>query len=113
MPSQLDSPTRFFREQLDIGNIIIDDDPILQYSMKNAILKSTVAGVKIDKALQTSKIDCMDAIIDCFYIAQGQIAGLSTNLKTDNKNPLANMSSDEQDDWLNDFIKINDDSSNF
>lgn len=111
-PSELDSPTRFFREQLDVGNIKIDDDPILQYSMKNAILKSTIAGVKIDKALQTSKIDCMDAIIDCFYIAQGQIAGLSTNLKVDNKNPLSTMSSSEQDKWLNDFINLNSDDSN-
>lgn len=112
-PSELDSPTRFFREQIDIGNILIDDDPILQYSMKNAILKSTIAGVKIDKALATSKIDCMDAIIDCFYIAQGQVAGLATNLKTDKNNPLATMSQDQQDDWLSDFIKLNGGKSDF
>lgn len=106
-PSQLDAPTRFFREQMDEGNVKYDDDPILQWSAKNAILKVKSVGIKIDKDAATQKIDCMDAIIDAFFIAKGVSNDLKGDLKAPKDNPLAYMSTSEQNDYLSKLINMN------
>lgn len=104
---QLDAPTRFFREQMDEENIKYDDDPILQWSAKNAILKDTNAGIKIDKDAHTQKIDCMDAIMDAFFIAMGSANALTGGLKQPKDDPLAFMSKNEQNDYLSSLINLN------
>lgn len=106
-PSQLDAPTHFLREQMDEGNIKIDDDPILQWSAKNAILKETTAGIKIDKDAHTQKIDCMDAIMDAMFIAMGSANDLTGGLKQRKDDPFAFMSKQEQNDYLNELINLN------
>lgn len=106
-PSSLDAPTRFFRKEIDEENIKIDDDPILQWSMKNAILVSSTAGVKIDKDKSTNKIDCMDALIDCFFLAKGWGDGLHGDLKEKDSDPFKFMSKSEQNNYLQDLINLN------
>lgn len=94
----LNDPTVFFREELIQHHITTFDDGILQYSMLNARLFQSNNGVKIDKDIATSKIDCVDAIIDAFYEAQYYFEGL-TNQK-EKKSPWGNRSADEINDYL-------------
>ena len=65
----LNEPTVEFRKQMLLGNVHYLNDDIIQYSLKNAVLYGNAGGVKVDKDLATTKIDCVDAIIDAFYMA--------------------------------------------
>ena len=60
----LDKPTHEFQRLMREGRMHYSDDPIIQYSLTNAILVGNSAGLKVDKERYTSKIDCVDAIID-------------------------------------------------
>ncbi|WP_288528277.1 terminase large subunit [uncultured Secundilactobacillus sp.] len=65
----LDEPTSFLRHEMQNGNITMYDDRIMQAGMLNAVTLVDNNGIKIDKNLATDKIDCVDAIINCFYEA--------------------------------------------
>jgi len=64
---QLYEPTKFMREGIIRGQITTFDDEILQVGLSNAITVGNPSGYKINKAKNTSKIDCVDAFVDALY----------------------------------------------
>lgn len=96
----LSEPTIDLRKRFDIGQIRYDDDPIITYSLKNAVLFSNNNGVKVDKEKATTKIDFVDALIDAWYTAMYHFDNI--NLEKANKNnPFQGMSNDEINDYFN------------
>ena len=79
---------------------MFDDDEILKYSLKNAILLNDNHGIKVDKDKATSKIDVVDAIIDAFFRAQYYFSDVNPDSEHDNNNPFVNMSAKEQEDYF-------------
>jgi phage terminase large subunit-like protein len=96
----LDEPTSFFRHEMQNGHITMFDDRVMQAGMTNAVTLVDNNGIKIDKNLATDKIDCVDAIINCFYEAMLHFEGVSRDDRgTDD--PFAGW---KQDD-INSFYK--------
>lgn len=98
----LDSPTTWFRKQMHMHNITMYNDGILQYSLKNAILKRDNNGIKVDKDLATAKIDCVDATIDAVYEAMYYFTNSDHDVK-ETKSPFGNMTNDD----INNYFKNN------
>lgn len=99
----LNEPTIDLRKRFDTGEIKYLDDPIITYSLKNAVLFSNNNGVKIDKEKATTKIDFVDALIDAWYTAMYHFDDI--NLEKQNKNnPFQGMSSEQVNNYFkNDF----------
>lgn len=94
----LNEPTVDLRKQFDIGTIRYVNDPIMTYSLKNAVLYSNNNGVKVDKEKATTKIDCVDALIDAWYVAMFHFEHISVEKL--NKNELfAGWTNDEINDY--------------
>lgn len=96
----LNEPTIDFRKQIASGKIKYLNDPIIKYSLKNAILFSNNNGVKIDKEKATSKIDFVDATMDAYYAAMYFFDDISLD-KIDKSNPFAGMDNEA----INDYFK--------
>lgn len=97
----LDQPTRLLQKQFIRGLITMYDDPILEYSLTNAVLTSNNWGIKIDKAVHSAKIDCVDAIIDAISEAQYWYTSPNRRDVDDSaKHPFANMKPDEVNDYF-------------
>ena len=69
--------TSFFRHEMQNGHITMFDDRVMQAGMTNAVTLVDNNGIKIDKNLAIDKIDCLDAIINCFYEAMLHFEGVS------------------------------------
>lgn len=67
--SELNDPTKFLQRLFVEGNILRDDDEIMEKSLQNAVTKSDSIGIQVDKNKATLKIDVVDAIIDGLYQA--------------------------------------------
>ena len=66
----LSSPTKEFRREVFAKNIIHFDDPLLNWTMSNAIQKQDAQeNIMLDKAKSTERIDPVSAIINAFYRA--------------------------------------------
>lgn len=66
----LNEVTHSFRECVYNNDLIILDNPVLNYSVSNAIIKSTSDNlIKIDKNKKTSRIDPLDAVMCAFKLA--------------------------------------------
>lgn len=99
----LNEPTIDFRKRMASGEITYLNDPIIKYSLKNAVLFMNNNGMKIDKEKQTSKIDFVDATMDAFFAAMYHFDDISLE-KEDVKNPFHGMSNDDINDYFtNDF----------
>lgn len=96
----LTEPTTDLRKRFDQGQIKYDNDPIIQYSLKNAVLFGNNNGIKIDKEKATTKIDFVDALIDAWYVAEYHFDNISMD-KPDKKNPFSGMTQTEIDDYFN------------
>lgn len=97
----LNEPTIDLRKRFDVGEIQYEDDPIITYSLKNAVLFSNNNGVKIDKEKATTKIDFVDALIDAWYTAMYHFDDINLE-KADKKNPFQGMSSEQINDYFRD-----------
>ncbi len=102
---RLNEPTVDFRKQMDTHHIKYDDDMILIYALKNAVLFGNNNGVKIDKEKQTTKIDMVDATIDAWFMAMYHFDGLDFS-KKNSKNPLENMSNDQINDYFSNHFSF-------
>lgn len=99
----LNEPTIDLRKRFDIGQIKYQNDPIITYSLKNAVLFSNNNGVKVDKEKATTKIDFVDALIDAWYTAMYHFDNINLD-KVDKKNPFSGMSADQINNYFtNDF----------
>ena len=97
----LDRPTHELLKAMREGRVHYADDPIIQYSLTNAILVGNSAGLKVDKERYTSKIDCVDAIIDSFSRALYEFSDIDPDFDNDKqKSPLSGMSDEERHKFL-------------
>lgn len=65
----LNESTQGFREQVYCGNIIYTNNPLLNYAMSNAVIKTNNGLIKIDKDATTKRIDPVDAMLCAFKLA--------------------------------------------
>ena len=65
----LNESTQGFREQVYCKNIIYTYNPLLNYSMSNAVIRQNQGLIKIDKDATTKRIDPVDAILCAFKLA--------------------------------------------
>jgi len=66
----LNESTVGFREQILCENVIYEHNPVLNFSMANAITKQLNGLIKIDKDATTKRIDPVDAMLGAFKLAQ-------------------------------------------
>lgn len=100
---KLDKPTREFRKALQTGHIHYGPDPILQYALANAIVVSNSAGVKIDKDRATSKIDCVDAIINAMARAIYHFSDYDPDDDSKDKSLFSGMSDEQVDGYYKSY----------
>lgn len=65
----LNEATTGFREQVYSKNIIYEPNPVLNFAMKNAIIKKNNGLIKIDKDATKKRIDPVDAMLAAFKLA--------------------------------------------
>ena len=58
-----------FREQVYAGNIIYMHNPLLNYAMSNAVVRTNNGLIKIDKDATTKRIDPVDATLAAYKLA--------------------------------------------
>ncbi|GAY74341.1 phage terminase, large subunit [Lentilactobacillus kosonis] len=96
----LDEPTSFLRHQMQNGNVTMFDDRIMQAGMLNAVTLVDNNGIKIDKNLATDKIDCVDAIINCFYEAMLHFENIS---RIEDDDPFAGWKNDDVNEFFSSY----------
>ena len=65
----LNEATVGFREEVYCQNIIYEPNPLLNFAMSNAMVKSSNGLIKIDKDISIKRIDPVDAILAAFKLA--------------------------------------------
>lgn len=65
----LNESTQGFREQVYCRNVLYTYNPLLNYSMSNAVIKQRDGLIKIDKDATTKRIDPVDAVLCAFKLA--------------------------------------------
>ena len=65
----LNESTQTFREQVFARNVEYTHNPLLNYAMSNAVVRSSNGLIKIDKDASTKRIDPVDAILGAFKLA--------------------------------------------
>lgn len=65
----LNESTQGFREQVYCQNILYLHNPLLNYSMSNAVIRTNNGMIKIDKDATTRRIDPVDATLCAFKLA--------------------------------------------
>lgn len=100
----LDRPTALLKELAMTKSIKILDDELFKYSLKNAVLVYNNGMSKIDKDHYTTKIDPVDALINCLYSAIYYYSDIEVDNKKEEKSPFSGMSSEQINDYFtNDF----------
>lgn len=69
----LNEATAGFREQVYCGNVVYMPNPVLNFAMKNAVVKTNNGLIKIDKDATTKRIDPVDAVLAAFKLAMYHI----------------------------------------
>ena len=65
----LNESTQGFREQVYAGNILYEYNPVLNFAMGNAVIRTNNGLIKIDKDATTKRIDPVDAVLCAFKLA--------------------------------------------
>lgn len=65
----LNESTQGFREQVFAGNVAYTHNPLLNYAMSNAVVRTNNGLIKIDKDATTKRIDPVDATLAAFKLA--------------------------------------------
>lgn len=65
----LNESTQGFREQVYCKNVLYTYNPLLNYSMSNAVIRQREGMIKIDKDATKKKIDPVDAVLCAFKLA--------------------------------------------
>lgn len=65
----LNESTAGFREQIYCGNVLFINNPLLNYAMGNAVVKTNNGLIKIDKDATRRRIDPVDATLCAFKLA--------------------------------------------
>ena len=67
--TSLNASTQGSREQVFAGNVAYTHNPLLNYSMSNAVVRTSNGLIKIDKDATTKRIDPVDATLAAFKLA--------------------------------------------
>ena len=65
----LNESTSGYREQVYCKNVLYTANPLLNFSMSNAVIRVNQGLIKIDKDANTKKIDPVDAMLCAFKLA--------------------------------------------
>lgn len=65
----LNESTQGFREQVYCGNILHEKNPLLDYALSNAVIRTNNGLIKIDKDATRKRIDPVDAVLCAFKLA--------------------------------------------
>lgn len=65
----LNESTAGFREQVYCGNVLYTYNPLLNFAMSNAVVKTNNGLIKIDKDATTKRIDPVDAVLCAYKLA--------------------------------------------
>lgn len=65
----LNEPTTAFREQVYCGNVVFFNNPLLNYAMGNAVVRTSNGLIKVDKDISRKRIDPVDSTICAFKMA--------------------------------------------
>ncbi len=65
----LNEATTGFREQVYCGNIVFLNNPLLNYTMGNAVVRVNNGWIKVDKDMSRKRVDPVDATIVAFKMA--------------------------------------------
>lgn len=65
----LNESTQGFREQVYSGNVEYERNPLFNYAMSNAVIRTNNGLIKIDKDATTKRIDPVDATLAAFKLA--------------------------------------------
>lgn len=65
----LNEATAGFREQVYCGNVVFLNNPLLNYAMGNAVIRTNNGLIKIDKDATRRRIDPVDAVLCAFKLA--------------------------------------------
>ena len=99
----LDKPTIEFRKAIQTGRVHYLADPIITYSLKNAVLVGSSAGVKVDKDRATAKIDAVDAIIDAMSRAIYEFTDYGPDDDGNDKALFAGWTDDQKHDYWHNY----------
>ena len=94
----LNEPTKFLQSQFIKQNITMFDDQAMQQALVNAVVVSDNNGIKVDKNVNSQKIDVVDAIINAFYEGQWYNTEF-TNADVKEKSFFDGMSPEEISDY--------------
>ncbi|MFR6560396.1 MAG: terminase large subunit, partial [Weissella confusa] len=94
----LNEPTKFLQSQFIKQNITMLDDQAMQQALVNAAVVSDNNGIKVDKNVNSQKIDVVDAIINAFYEGQWYNTEF-TNADVKEKSFFDGMSPEEISDY--------------
>lgn len=98
----LSEPTKFLLDRFTDGSITRLDDDIQSVAFNNAVIISDNNGIKVDKNLNSAKIDVVDATVDAMFEAAFYFTDFTNvAIKEDKKNPFAGWSNDK----INDYFK--------
>ena len=74
----LNEATQGFREQVYAGNVRYERNPVLNFSMANAVIRSSGGLIKIDKDKARKRIDPVDSTLAAFKLAMYHTFGRKT-----------------------------------
>ena len=100
----LNEPTKFLQTSFIKHNITMFDDQALIQGLVNAVTVSDNNGIKVDKNVNSQKIDVVDAVINALYEGQFYFSDFTNVEEKKTNSPFGNMNDDEISDYfINDF----------
>lgn len=68
-PKSLNDATKGFRDEVFQGNVYAENNPVLNFAMSNAVVRTYQGWIKIDKDATEKKIDPVDATLCAYKLA--------------------------------------------
>ena len=96
----LNEPTKFLQTSFIKHNITMFDDQALIQGLVNAVTVSDNNGIKVDKNVNSQKIDVVDAVINALYEGQFYFSDFTNVEEKKTNSPFGNMNDDEISDYF-------------
>ncbi|TYC50728.1 terminase large subunit, partial [Weissella muntiaci] len=96
----LNEPTKFLQTSFIKRNITMFDDQAMQQALVNAVVVSDNNGIKVDKNVNSQKIDIVDAVINALFEGQFYFTDFTNVEEKATNSPFGNMSDDEISDYF-------------
>ena len=96
----LNEPTKFLQSSFIKHNIKMLDDQALIQGLVNAVTVSDNNGIKLDKNVNSQKIDAADAIVNALYEGQFYFNDFTNVEEKKTNSPFGNMNDEEISDYF-------------